>query len=281
MLHGPRPVGFDPALDYGRAAILHAILLVPISIGLLRCGAPRLAAGYSIVTVIAVLQTSSLSAKTAVGLGAVSLTVFFILPQLRWAGLALLALGAVTLPLMFPVQLGPEAACWLANHKPSALHRLEIWGFVADHIRQRPIVGWGLDAARRLPGGKAPVVIRRCDPAEHPDGVALSSEILPLHPHNGILQVWLELGGIGIVLTFVPLILLIGYAYRVLGWRARLVQAMIAATAAAAVSVGLVSFGIWVEWFVSGLFFVAAFVVLAARLSTAADENTISKARGT
>jgi O-antigen ligase len=57
--------------------------------------------------------------------------------------------------MMFPVPLDPEATCWLANRKPSALHRLEIWSFVAEHIKESPLAGWGLDAARRLQGGSA------------------------------------------------------------------------------------------------------------------------------
>jgi hypothetical protein len=84
------------------------------------------------------------------------------------------------------------------------------------------------------------------------------------------LQVWLELGGIGIALAFGPLILLIWHAFRMPAWRTRLTQAMIGGSVAAAVSVGLVSFGIWQEWFVGGLFIVAAFIVLAARQSAAA-----------
>jgi O-antigen ligase len=275
VLHGPRPEGFDRALDYGRAATLHAILLLPVLVGLLRLGAPRLAAAYSLLAGAAILETSSLSAKTALAAGLLSFAVVFILPQLRSAGLALLGVGAVILPLVFPMSLSSEATCWLANHKPSALHRLKIWSFVAEHVEQRPITGWGLDAARRLPGGSAPVIIQHCDAALQPDGIALSSEILPLHPHNGILQVWLELGGIGIGLGFGPLILLIGHAFRIPAWRTRLVQAMIAGSTAAAVSVALVSFGIWQEWFVSGLFVAAAFVVLAARQSTAASAGTI------
>ena len=275
ILHGARPAGFDPALDYGRAAILHAMLLVPVSVGLLRLGAPLLAAGYALFTAIAIVSTSSLAAKMALATGFVSLTTVLILPQLRWVGLALLGVAALTMPLVFPVSLSPAASCWLANHKPSALHRLEIWDFVAEHIKQRPVAGWGLDAARRLPGGHAPVTIHHCDAAERPDGIALSSEIVPLHPHNGILQIWLELGGIGIGLFFVPLILLIGHVFRIPPWRDRLVQAMIAGCAAAAVSVGLVSFGVWAEWFVSGLFFVAAFVVLVARQSTELVEGAI------
>jgi len=273
VLHGPRPAGFDPALDYGRAAILHAILLVPVSVGLLRFGAPHLAAGYAVLTALAVLGTSSLSAKTALAVGLVTLVMVFILPQLRWVALTLLGLGALTLPLAFPTALSPEASCWLANHKPSALHRLEIWNFVAERVKERPIAGWGLDAARRLPGGDAPVVIHRCD---EPDGVALSSEILPLHPHNGILQIWLELGGVGVAFAFAPLLFLIRNVFRIPAWRDRLVQAMIAASGAAAVSVGLVSFGIWAEWFASGLFFFAAFVALAARQSAVSGEGNVS-----
>jgi len=55
---------------------------------------------------------------------------------------------------------------------------------------------------------------------------------------------------------------------------------MIAGTLAAAVSVAFVSFGIWQEWFVSGLFVSVACVVFAARQSIAAAEDAISPAAG-
>src|SRR5438552_4093684 len=51
--------------------------------------------------------------------------------------------------------------------------------------------------------------------------------------------------------------------------RTRPVETMIAATTAAAISVGFISFGIWQEWFLSGLLIAAAFIVLSARLSVA------------
>ena len=76
-------------------------------------------------------------------------------------------------------------------------------------------------------------------------------------------------------LAFVPLMLLMRHVFRIPAWRDRLVQAMIAGSGAAALTVGLVSFGIWAEWFVSGLFFLAAFVALAARQSAAAREGNI------
>jgi O-antigen ligase len=275
VFRGPRLEDLNPALAYGRAATLHAMLFAPILVGVLRLGRPWLAAGYALLAAVAILETASLSAKTALAASLLGLVLVFVLPRLRWAGLTFLSFGVIALPVMFPLPLDPEATCWLANHKPSALHRLEIWSFVAEHIKERPVAGWGLDAARRLPGGSAQMIIRHCDAAERPDGVALSSQILPLHPHNAILQVWLELGGVGIALGFGLLILLIWHAFRIPAWRARLTQAMIAGSSAAAVSVGLVSFGIWQEWFVSGLFIVAAFIVLAARQSAAASECTI------
>lgn len=280
FLHGPRLDDIDPALAYGRAATLHAILLPPILVGLRRLGARRLAAACALFSMVAILESSSLSAKTALAASLVTFAAVCALPQLRWAGLVLSGFAALALPLIFPLSLNVATTCWLADHKPSALHRLEIWSFVAEHIAQRPIAGWGLDAARRVPGGTAPVIIRHCDAAEHPDGIALTSQSLPLHPHNAVLQVWLELGGIGVALGLGPLILSIWRAFGNPAWRARSIQAMIAGTATAALSVALVSFGIWQEWFVSGLFIAAAFAVLAARLAAApAREAMTSPAR--
>ena len=63
----------------------------------------------------------------------------WLLPRLRWIGFGVFGIAVVGLPLMFPLSLGFEATCWLANHKASAAHRLEIWGFVAERIRQRPV----------------------------------------------------------------------------------------------------------------------------------------------
>lgn len=280
FLHGPQPHGIDPALAYGRAATLNAVLMVPVLVGLSRLGTPRLALTYALLTTLAILETSSLSAKTALAAGLLTLVAVLILPRLRWAALAFLSLAAVTLPLVFPVPLSAEATCWLADHKPSALHRLEIWSFVAEHIKQRPIAGWGLDAARRLPGGRAPLIIHYCDGADLPDGIALSSQTLPLHSHNAILQVWLELGGIGVALGFAPLIFAIWHAFRTPEWRTRPAQAVIAGTTAAAVSVGLVSFGIWQEWFISGLFIAAALAVLAARQSAIAARAALLPGAG-
>ena len=182
FFRGPRLEGLDPALAYGRAATLHAILFAPILVGVLRLGRPWLAVGYALIAAVAILETSSLSAKAALAASLLGLVLVFVLPRLRWAGLAFLSFAVIALPVMFSVPLDPEATCWLANHKPSALHRLGIWNFVAEHIKERPVAGWGLDAARRLPGGSAQVIIRHCDASERPMASPFRASFCPFIP---------------------------------------------------------------------------------------------------
>lgn len=91
------------------------------------------------------------------------------------------------------------------------------------------------------------VIIRRCDAAERLDGIGFSSKILALRPHNAILQVWLELGGVGIALGFGPLMLSMRRAFRMPAWNSRLAQGMMAGSFAAAISVAPASFGSWQE----------------------------------
>jgi exopolysaccharide production protein ExoQ len=270
-LHPPAGETYDPALFYARAATLHAAFVIPLLLALIRLRAVPLAILHTAITVLALFETASLSAKIALAIGFGLLGLVYLVPRLRWAGLAVLAIAAVAVPAIFPIHPTEQDSCWLINHKPSAMHRILIWDFVAEHIHQHPLIGWGLDAARNLPGGKDPVVLRRCPPAPNAGTVALDSQILPLHPHNAILQIWLELGGIGALLSFGPAFLVIAGMFRRAAWRTRLTQAMLTASLGAALSIALVSFGIWQEWFLAGLFVAAGPALLAARLTPRAS----------
>ena len=73
----------------------------------------------------------------------------------------------------------------------SAQHRIAIWEFTADKVSQKPYLGWGFNASKLMPDGKN----RLFSYTGQPYG-----EALPLHPHNAIMQVWLELGLPGIIL---------------------------------------------------------------------------------
>src|SRR5207302_8324015 len=73
------------------------------------------------------------------------------------------------------------------SFKVSAGHRLLIWSFTGEHIAERPLLGWGLDSSRAIPGGNSEI-----RPGQN---------WLSLHPHDAALQVWLELGMPGAVLV--------------------------------------------------------------------------------
>jgi O-antigen ligase len=270
-LHPPVGERFDPSLFYARAANLHSIFVIPLLVALIRFRAVLLALLHTSAASLALFATASLEAKIVLVGGLIVLLSVYGVPRLRWAGLALLALATIVSPFLFPLSLGPDTACWLIAHKPSALHRVMIWNFVSRHIQERPFTGWGLDAARFVPGGKDPVELRLCAPAPQPGRMVLGSTILPLHPHNGILQIWLELGGIGAALGFGAFFLTVARLFRVPAWRTRLTQGMFTAGLASALSVSLVSFGVWQEWYLAGLFLAAGVAALAARLAPVAD----------
>src|SRR6202034_4481699 len=97
---------------------------------------------------------------------------------------ACLVAAALAMPLAMP----PYAEA-LALHRDepsikwSVVHRIFIWRFTAERIAERPLLGWGMDAARDLPGGK-PTVASLFPGAQIP----ADAELLPLHPHDAVLE---------------------------------------------------------------------------------------------
>ena len=72
-------------------------------------------------------------------------------------------------------------------------------------------------------------------------------ELMPLHPHNGALQAWLELGPLG-ALAAATAAILVTFRARRLDW----MNAGIAVAMLAAYSVPwLVSYGIWQSWWLA------------------------------
>ena len=87
----------------------------------------------------------------------------------------------------------------------SAAHRLGLWNFVASRSEERPFFGWGVAAARTLPGANTPLgqvesFSPYLDELESVFPTLRDSPALPLHPHNAALHLHLELGLVGAVL---------------------------------------------------------------------------------
>jgi O-antigen ligase len=147
-------------------------------------------------------------------------------------------LAILTAPLTLP-RLGhyPALFATVDAFKESAGHRLMIWSFTGERIAERPFLGWGLDAARAIPGGK--------------DEIRPAETRLPLHPHDSALQLWLELGAPGATLYA----LIVGLLWLRLGeaeWP-RLYAAAAGGSLFAASAVAFAGWGIWQEWWLGTL----------------------------
>ena len=144
----------------------------------------------------------------------------------------------------------------------SARHRLLIWDFTAERIAEKPLVGWGLGGSRAIPGGEmsagAYAASQGLDWLRPTDQRWLgSSAVLPLHPHNAFLQVWLDLGLVGAVAAAA----LLWFCARPCAVGPPGVRACRFGLLATAVTVASLSYGVWQSWWVATLFITAALAV--------------------
>ncbi|GJL96794.1 MAG: polymerase [Hyphobacterium sp.] len=144
----------------------------------------------------------------------------------------------VVVPLTLPSVAGALPASVRAALPESWDIRLEIWQFTGERLAENPWLGWGLDAGRVI---DAEAEIR---------GTVQS--LLPLHPHNAPLQVWLETGAFGAVLVMFAIVLLGG---RIAGAPrlSRLQAAAISWVAVTYFTFIFFSYGVWQEWHMAAL----------------------------
>ncbi len=201
------------------AMILGAVLSTAILVG-------SGTAGVAIVVgCLGVLLTRRLPSVSRIGLAAFLVVLVLGAPLVRFAP------NEVPATAIHEIQSG---GLYRVN---SAVHRLLIWQFVGERIAERPMLGWGLDSSRAVPGGQ--------------DNVQGYSERLPLHPHNAALQLWLELGFFGSILgAFIVAWIVLGVEDRI---AAGLAQAVAVGVVAAAAAVAFLGFGIWQSWWVGTL----------------------------
>ncbi len=223
-------------------------MLLPLATLLVCRGRTLLGLAAASVMAATVLLLAGTAAKAALAL---SLPVAALLYLRRVAvariAAALSVVAVLTAPLTLPRLADyPLVLRGADTFKNSFGHRLLIWDFAGKRIAERPLLGWGLDAARAIPGGQ--------------DLIRADQRRLPLHPHNAALQVWLELGLPGAAL----LALLLGWIWLRLAAAAwpPLYVAASGGSVAAICAVLSAGWGIWQEWWLATLA-LAAFAILA------------------
>jgi O-antigen ligase len=242
------PIRPDLALrNVGQGTIALALLAWAVIPGLQARArwAPYVLAG---VTVLAAGIFGQLSPAAALPAG--GLVALLVLRAGPWGARVAGVLAAAAVMLMPSAVLLAEQSGWIEAVKESLPRsweaRLVIWPHAAGLVADRPWLGWGLDASRHF-------------------GLAI-----PLHPHNGPLQVWLELGAVGAALFA----LFWFWVFNAIAGAARHDRVGAAACAGAATAyftIGALSFGVWQEWWLAlGVLTGAACLVM---LTTRAREQ--------
>jgi O-antigen ligase len=251
-----------------QAANGFAVLLLPLAAALAAQGRRIAAIAFAAFASATVFALIGAAAKVALATGLATAALLYLAgagaARVAGAGVVLSVLLIVTAPLTFArLERLPFFPRLADSIKSSAEHRLLIWSFVGDRIAERPLLGWGLDAARAIPGGREPI--------RH------GETWLPLHPHNGPLQLWLELGVPGAVLAAL-LAALAWFALAAGGWPRGFVAAAGGSLAAASVAC-LGTYGIWEEWWLGALWLSLFLVRVMARLLPAADAYSDRESR--
>jgi O-antigen ligase len=246
----------------GRGVVLFSILLWPTAIAL---GRKRLAIGglFFVGGAFAIVLLPMNAATVGLLLGTVMFVAVRIAPR---AALTVLAIAFCLYAAFAPwisrdiVTIPALIDRHIELPTPWA-HRIGIWNFAAGEAADAAPLGAGFDAARAI--GAQGDVIESLRPQ-----FGYAPAALPLHPHNAVLQVWLELGVVGVIgLALVFVGLLRGL------WRSGLTPWGRAAAAAAVVTAlppFVVNFGIWQAWWLATLWLAAA---IAAGLLTQGDPH--------
>ncbi len=187
----------------------------------------------------------------------------------RWLAVLIFS-GVFSMPLLahlLPDPVQPRSHLeFLTN---SAVHRIHIWRNTAALIPDAPILGRGLDSSRMLYDGSTQEAFIFL-PDRAGGGFTSLSEPIPLHPHNFVLQVWLELGAMGALLLSGLLIALVHSISSLRGARERFVSF---GALTCGIIIANVSFGAWQSWWLASLFLTVILVVALTRDIPSVDEK--------
>ena len=247
-----RPQDFDLTV-LNRSGIVLLLAAWPTALGLWQQGRRRWALGALLAAFAVVMAGGSSSNQVAAVLALSGAVLAWFSGRRLPRVLALvIAAGVLAAPVLPSSWLAPKnLAPYFDEANYSALHRLHIWNFTAQRIADKPVMGWGLDAARRIPGGDTKL--------------AGGGNVMNMHPHNAFLQIWLELGAVGAVLAA---IFLAGLWLRAGAMPNRAARAAATGLLLSALTVANLSFGIWQTWWLAALALGGLVFVLALRINS-------------
>ncbi len=241
---GLRPQSFV----FNRPVVVCVMLLWPVALLLVRRGAlgRALCFGLGVVLVAVASMSESGSAVFGLAIGAAAAVAGLLAPRI-----AVLIAVAVT---VLGFALAPVAGDLAARLLPERVHetyaqsntkaRVEIWQDFGATVPFAPVIGHGFNTTRLMAG------------------MAVASQVPPDrarllgagHPHNAILQIWVELGALGALAALAGCLAVL----RVIWRTSRTGAAMRLAAYATIFSIAYVSHGAWQGWWLAAIGLAAA-----------------------
>lgn len=209
------------------------------------------------------LNTQSQTAQVCALVISVTLPLALVLPRVTfWL---IVAGFAVNLFLIVPIALSLYGSDMHKNEKvfPSAQARMIIWNYTAERVLERPVLGVGTNSTRHLDEER----VRRGE-VVHEKGLAAAPQTRA-HPHNIYLQIWYELGIVG-VLAFATL------GFSLLGRIACLpssIYPIALAHFAGCMILIMPSYGLWQNWFQAVIVMSTVGLVLIGRAQSGGSPN--------
>lgn len=266
MLHSQSSEAYRPSVSNRGTLVfmlssltLWPVLLQPLALS--RRTNRFIIAALLALTLSVFMGTDSQSVQMALFAAAIFYVFFPCRSAWAWHGLiAGIVAGILSAPwlaqMMFHVLAAKaENMPWISQ--AYVANRMEIWDFISQKILERPLTGFGVEATRAIRDFHTAQIFQKSDTI--------------LHPHNFVLQIWIELGLPGALLLswFIAKTLL---AVKNLGpVRSRLCLPALMAV----LLVACTSYGLWQGWWVALLGLLPAYAILLQ--NQAEEENTAPK----
>lgn len=249
------------ATELNRGATLVALCIWPALLVLVNKNRKPTALLLLVLTFAVLLMLKSLSAVMGIIAGTIC---FILILRFKNNGIKILATALLAAVLLIPFLMifqNPSSIMQRFPHIPaSSEHRLYIWHFTAQKALLNPVRGWGLNASRHIP--------------IHPEDILPGNKSpLPIHPHNSIMQLWLELGIPGILLFAGFILTLLQHVRNITDTT---YKAACASGIVAYFTIGLTAFGIWQEWWVASGLLLALWLITAHKNIPANEPTAMS-----
>lgn len=233
------------------ALVILCLLFWPLYLYLERNRKQRIGLATAVIfLLIAIVLGKSATALLAFGVA----TATFIGAKLFPRGVAFIltaSIPALTLaaPLTIPPIFDAFAADLAILKGTSASERLDIWQAAIHYAMQRPLHGFGIEAARHI--------------TDFTFGGFYNRSTYVMHPHNYIVQIWIEFGFIGAALLSA---LCAAITWNLSKQEPSTENACALALFTGVFSVGLVGYGLWQSWLI-GVVFMMTLSLSTARTS--------------